>query len=112
MLFGKDYDFSIVRTSSKEALLRSALQASNNDIKKASEICDYVIKMLPNLPEKDPIAPSTFEQVKDTALNIYNWGKDNQDQIIGAARFFMEWFGKSPKAAAPEVKPDVIFKDV
>lgn len=96
MLFGKEYDFSLIRTSSKEALLRSALMICGNDIKKASEICDYVTKMLPNLPDTDPVLPSTFDQVKETAVNVLQWGRENQDQIVGGINMVLQLFGKQP----------------
>ena len=95
-MFGRDYDFSLIRTSSKEALLRSALLASNNDIKKASEICDYVTKMLPNLPDTDPVLPSTFDQVKETALSIFQWGEANQDKIMGGINLILQMMGRQP----------------
>ena len=106
-MFGREYDFSLIRTSSKEALLRSALLASNNDIKKASEICDYVTKMLPNLPDTDPIMPSTFDQVRETAVSIFQWGRDNQEQIIGGVNMFLKLIGKQPLGvtAAPVEMP-------
>lgn len=109
MLFGKEYDFSIVRTSSKEALLRSALLASNNDIKKATEICDYVTKMLPNLPDTDPVLPSTFDQFKDTAVNIIRWGEQNQDKVVNGINFVMQLMGKQPliPTAPVEVPPPI-----
>lgn len=108
MLFGKEYDFSLIRTSSKEALLRSALLASNNDIKKASEICDYVTKMLPNLPDTDPVLPSTFEQVRDTAVGIFKWGEQNQDKIMGGINLVMQMLGKQPIPTSPiEVPPPI-----
>ena len=96
MLFGKEYDFSLIRTSSKEALLRSALLACNNDIKKASEICDYVTKMLPNMPDTDPIMPSTLDQVKETAVSVFQWGRENQDQIVGGINMVLKLLGKHP----------------
>lgn len=108
MLFGKEYDFSLIRTSSKEALLRSALMICGNDIKKASEICDYVTKMLPNLPDTDPVLPSTFDQVKETAVNVLQWGRDNQDQIIGGINMVLQLMGKQPLGVPPvtvEVPP-------
>jgi hypothetical protein len=105
-MFGRDYDFSLIRTSSKEALLRSALLASNNDIKKASEICDYVTKMLPNLPDTDPVLPSTFDQVKDTAVSILQWGRENQDQIVGGINMIMQLMGKQP-IGVPTVPAEV-----
>jgi hypothetical protein len=109
-MFGRDYDFSLIRTSSKEALLRSALLASNNDIKKASEICDYVTKMLPNLPDTDPVLPSTFDQVKDTAVSVLQWGRENQDQIVGGINMVLSLMGKQPIGVPPvatEVPPPI-----
>ena len=81
MIFGKEYDFSLIRTSSKEALLRSALAASGNDIKKATEIVEYFTSQLPSMPEVEPVVPTTFEQMRDTALQLVQWGQDNQDKI-------------------------------
>ena len=110
-MFGKEPDFSLIKTSSKEALLRSALTACNNDIRKASEICDYVTKMLPNLPDTDPVVPSSFEQMRDTAVNIFRWGEQNQDKIIGGINLVLQMMGKQPIAmpAAPlEVVPPPI----
>lgn len=69
MLFDKKYDFSLIETTSKEALLRSALTICGNDIKTASEICEYCTKMLPNMPEREPEAPSVLNQLD----NIDNW---------------------------------------
>lgn len=110
MLFGKEYDFSLIRTSSKEALLRSALMICGNDIKKASEICDYVTKMLPNLPDTDPVLPSTFDQVKEAAVNVLQWGRENQDQIVGGINMVLQLFGKQPLGTpvVPEEVPPPI----
>lgn len=107
MLFGKDYDFSLIRTTSKEALLRTALAASGNDIKKASEICDYVLKVLPNMPEVEPTVPTTFDQMRDTVASIYNWGKENQDQIVNIVSMVRQFMGKGSTAAPASVKPDI-----
>ena len=95
-MFGREYDFSLIRTSSKEALLRSALLASSNDIKKATEICDYVTKMLPNLPDTDPVVPSSFEQMRDTAVRVFEWGEQNQDKIVGGINLVLKMMGKQP----------------
>ena len=105
-MFGKEYDFSLIRTSSKEALLRSALLASGNDIKKATEICDYVTKMLPNLPDTDPIMPSTLDQVKDTAVNFFRWGEQNQDKVIGGINLVLRMMGRDP-IGVPSVPTEV-----
>lgn len=106
-MFGREYDFSLIRTSSKEALLRSALLASNNDIKKASEICDYVTKMLPNLPDTDPVVPSSLEQIRDTAIQLFQWGQEHQDQIVGVTNMFRSLLGRAP-AIPSEVPPPIV----
>ena len=107
-MFGRDYDFSLIRTSSKEALLRSALLACNNDIRKASEICDYVTKMLPNMPDTDPVMPSSLEQIRDTAVGIFQWGEQHQDKIIGGINLVLQMMGRRPlgmPVAPTEVPP-------
>jgi hypothetical protein len=106
-MFGKEYDFSLIRTSSKEALLRSALMASSNDIKKATEICDYVTKMLPNLPDTDPVVPSSLEQIKDTAIQLFQWGQEHQDQIVGVSNIVMRLLGRQPIVSPTEVPPPI-----
>lgn len=104
-MFGRDYDFSLISTSSKEALLRSAMMVSGNDIKKASEICDYVIKLLPDIPDHDVVPPTGMEQLKDTAVQVFNWGKENQEQIVGVINMIMRLFGKQP--VVTEVPPPI-----
>ena len=107
MLFGKEYDYSIVRTTSKDALKRTALIASGNDIKKAEEIYDFFIKDLPNMPDYDPIPPTTFEQIKGTAEQIVRWGQENQDQVRGAVNLVLQLFGKQPVVTSAEVPPPI-----
>ena len=105
---GKEPDFSLIRTTSKEAIKRTALMACNNDIKKASEIYDFFAKDMPDLPDRDPIMPSTFDQVKDTAVSLFQWGRDNQDQIIGGINMVLQLMGKQPLGVPPvtvEVPP-------
>ena len=72
-------DFSIVRTSSKEALLRTALLAANNDIKEAGNICDYVLKMLPNMPEREPEQPTILNQLDGVSDWLSTWSEKHPD---------------------------------
>lgn len=96
MLFAKDYDFSLIQTSSKEALKRSALLVCNNDIRKASELYEFFIKDMPNLPDVEPTAPSALEQMRDAAVGIFKWGQQNQDQLIGVVNMVLGAMGKDP----------------
>jgi hypothetical protein len=100
-MFGREPDYSIIRTTSKEAIKRTALLACGNDIKKATEIYDFFVKDMPNLPDTDPVLPSTFDQVKETAMSIFQWGEANQDKIIGGINLVLQMIGKQPLGAAP-----------
>ena len=96
MLFVKDYDYSLIQTTSKEALKRSALVVANYDIKKASEIYDYFAKDMPDLPTTEPVMPSSYEQLKNNATDILRWGNENQDNIVGTINMVLRLLGKKP----------------
>lgn len=105
-MFGREYDYSLIRTSSKEALKRSALMVCGNDIRKATELYEFFVKDMPNLPDTDPVLPNTFDQIKDTAVSVFQWGEQNQDKIIGAINMVLSMLGKNPVGTAPvEVPP-------
>jgi len=90
MIFGREYDFSLIRTTSKEALLRSALLVSNNDIRKATEIVEYFTKQLPNLPDTDPAPLSALDQVDAFASRLSAWGEKHPDITNGLGNILMQ----------------------
>ncbi|MBR2266609.1 MAG: hypothetical protein IJ882_08150 [Paludibacteraceae bacterium] len=92
----KEFDYSLIQTSSKESLKRSALLVCGNDIKKASEIYDFFIKDMPNLPDVEPVAPNALDQMRDMAVGVFRWGQQNQDQIIGVVNMVLGAMGKNP----------------
>ena len=100
----KEFDYSLIQTSSKEALKRTALMVANYDIKKATEIYEYFAKDMPDLPTVEPEVPDAFEQLKTTAVNVIQWGGQNQDKIIGAINTVLGMMGKSP-IGIPTVPP-------
>lgn len=110
MLFGKEPEYSLIQTSSREALSRSALLACHYDIKKAQEVCEYFTKYIPSMPDTDPVIPSTFDQVKDAAASVFQWGKENQEQVVGITNMIMQMMGKQPlvmPSAPTEVPPPI-----
>ena len=106
-MFGRDYDYSLIQTTSKEALKRSALLVANYDIRKATEIYDYFAKDMPDLPTTDPEVPNPLSQIKDTAVNVLQWGNENQDKIIGAINMVLTMMGKNPIGSIPSVPVEV-----
>jgi hypothetical protein len=96
----REFDYSIIRTTSKEALKRTALIASGYNIEKASELYDFFAKDI-NLPDTDPILPTTFEQIKQNAVAALQWGEQNQDKIIGVTNMILSALGKNPIGMPP-----------
>lgn len=90
-MFGhkEEIDFSMVQTSSKEALLRSALAVCNNDLRKADEICEYFMKRLPNMPDVDPTPPSAFDQIDVFADRLSALGERYPAVTNGVGNIFM-----------------------
>lgn len=83
-LFGsKSYDTTLLRTTSKDALKRSALFMCNGDIKEAAEIYDFFVKDMPNMPDFEPTQVSFMEQAKDTIGGVLGWVDQNQDKLVG-----------------------------
>ena len=106
-MFGRrEYDYSIIRTTSKEALKRTALMASGYDIKKATELYDFFAKDI-NLPDTDPILPSTLDQIRDTAAGVFQWGEQNQEKIIGGVNLVLQMMGKDPIGIPPVVPTEM-----
>ena len=114
MLFDKkNYGFSLIETTSKEALLRSAMAVCGNDIKTASEICDYCMKMLPNMPEREPEAPTILNQLDGIDNWLSAWGEKHPNITNGISSMLMSALKNSklgafmqPAEAATEiVKP-------
>lgn len=82
-IFSKNYDVSMLRTTSKDSLKRSALFMCNGDIKAATEIYDFFVKDMPNMPDFDTLQPSFMEQAKDTIGGVLGWIDQNQDKLVG-----------------------------
>lgn len=89
----RNYDTSLIRTTSKDALKRSALFVCGGDIKQASEIYDFFIKDMPNMPDYDPVQPSVLEQTKDTITGVLGWVDSNQDKLMGYYNLFKSMRG-------------------
>lgn len=83
-LFGKTgYDVTMLQTTSKDALKRSALFVCGGDIKQATEIYDFFVKDMPNMPDYDSTQPTFMEQAKDTIGGVLGWVDQNQDKLVG-----------------------------
>ena len=107
-LFGNKvaYDVTLLQTTSKDALKRSALLVCGGDVKAATEVCEYFMKDMPNMPDYDPPTTSALTQAKDTALGVLGWIDGNQDKVLGYYNLLRTLVGKSG-VSVPTVPADV-----
>lgn len=89
-MFGRnEIDFSLIQTTSKDALKRSALLAANYDIKKASEIYDFYMKDMEDLPAFDPAPPTTMDQINSFADMLSAWSEKHPDITNGISNILI-----------------------
>ena len=67
--------------TSKAQLLQVAMYFNKGDIQKAQEMFDFYNKNL-NLPDFDPVASTFMQQVKNNAVDVFTWIKENQGDLL------------------------------
>lgn len=82
-LFSKRYNTTLIQTTSKDALKRSALFITNGNVKDANEIYDFFVKDMPSIPDFEPPQASFMDQAKDTIGGVLGWVDQNQDKLVG-----------------------------
>jgi len=106
--FSKQYDVSMVQTTSKDALKRSALFVCGGDIAAAEKLYDYFAKDMPDMPAYDPPMESGYDKVKNETIGFLQWIDSNQDKILNYVNVFQTLkAGGSvvPQAGVADVPP-------
>jgi hypothetical protein len=84
-MFGRsNIDINGIVVSSKMSLKASCIKVCGNDIDKAEKLYDFFAKDIQNLPDFDLPPPSTFDQIKNMAGDLFGWVDKNQDKLVGA----------------------------
>lgn len=86
--------------TSKIQLKRICLAYHRGDTKKAQEMYDYYSKDI-DLPDFDPVRPTTMEQVKSGAIGVVDFIKNNKDDILQGYNIIQYMF--SHKGALPTI---------
>lgn len=107
MFTNKEYDFSLIQTSSKEALKRSALVVSGNDIKKATEIYEFFVKDI-QLPDTEPVPPTMFDQLGELSNSLSQFGEKYPNFTNGIATVLMNVLKNSKFGAFLQPAAEVI----
>lgn len=96
-MFGRNkLDMTAILPTSKMSLKMSCIRACNNDITKAQELYEFLSKDIETLPDFDVRPPSTLEQIKGIAGDIFGWVDQNQDKLVGAYNFIQSMRGGAP----------------
>ena len=104
-MFGRnDIDINGIVVTSKMSLKASCIKVCGNDIERAEKLYDFFAKDIQNLPDFDVPPPSTFEQIKTMAGDVFGWVEQNQDKLIGADNL-IQGFRSGTPIATPGVPP-------
>jgi hypothetical protein len=96
-MFGsRDIDISGIVTTSKMSLKASCIRVCGSDIEKAEKLYDFFAKDIKDLPDFDIPPPSTYEQIKGIAGEIFGWVDQNQDKLVGAYNLIQGLRGGNP----------------
>jgi hypothetical protein len=107
-MFGKPkIDMTLIQTTSKDTLKRTALFACGGDVKQAEEIYNFFVKDMPNMPDYDMVPPSFMDQAKSTIGSVLGWVDENQDKLVGCWNIIqqMRGGGTIPPSAPTNLPP-------
>lgn len=99
-------NLKLLRTTSKKALMDSAIFVCDGNYEKAGELYDlYASRM--TLPDIDPIPPTGFNQAKETVVTLFGWIKENQNEVLSIMDFIKSIRGGkvAPSIASPDLPP-------
>lgn len=94
--------------SSRASLKKEALLLAKGDVEYATKIYNFLAQDMDDIPTYDVIPPTAFENVKNTASQIFGWVKDNKDDIlqgIDMLRSLKKGGGSAPLASMPPKSP-------
>ena len=71
-----------IRPTSKIALKMSCLYTCNGDVDKAEKLYDFLAKDIEDMPTFDVQQPTTMQQIKEGAVQTFQWLNQNQETIM------------------------------
>ena len=81
------------------SLKMSCTRACQGDVAKAKELYDFLVDGIESIPDFEIPRPSAMQQAQQIFGNIFDWVKDNKDDIANAIGFI-----QSLRGGAPEVR--------
>jgi hypothetical protein len=71
--------FNTFQPTSKSSIKTFCMKYADGDIKKASELYDFYIKDMEDLPVFDPAQPTWIDNTKEAVGNLLDFVKQNKD---------------------------------
>lgn len=93
--------------TSKIQLKRFCAVACEGDLEKAAAMYEYYIKDI-NLPDFEPVVPTTMDQVKAGIKDIMSFVKNNQNELLQGYSFIQQAIankGLPPIQTPPPTEP-------
>ena len=92
--------------SSKASLKQFCLLATKCDVEQAEKLYTFLMKDMDELPMFDPVKPTTMQNIKTTATDVFSFIKENGNEIQQGVAIIRGLFGKGA-APVTEVPPVV-----
>lgn len=73
---------------------------ARGDVTKAKEIIELYTSYM-ELPDADPIKPTTMEQMKSVATDVFSWVRDNREDIMSTIDYLRSFRKTVPTKSIP-----------
>ena len=94
-----------IQPTSKAALKMQCLMICKSDVKQAKELYDFYAEDLKDLPDFDVVPPTLMENVKSNAFGLFNFVKENKDDIAQGIDFIRSLIAKKNGVVTPSSTP-------
>ena len=91
--------------TSKASLKQFCLLSTQCNVKEATELYNFLIKDMDELPMFDPVQPTVMQNIKTTATDVLSFFKENGNEIAQGVQLVRGMFGKGGVQAAPIETP-------
>lgn len=94
-----------IQVTSKAALKMRCLYIAKGNIREATELYDFLVKDMQDLPDFEPVKPTFIDTTKETVNGLLSWFKENQDTIAQGYDFIRGIIKKTPSVPAEPLPP-------
>lgn len=107
-MFGRNkVDISQIMATSKMGLKLSCLHACNNNVTEAERLYEYLVKDIADLPDLEPVRPTTIQQIKQSADEIFGWVNNHSEDFIKGWQLIQMMRGGVQTATPPANVPPI-----